>query len=130
VQSVKDVNEPKDLKKPIQLKHKEDDSLRSRCSSIPVLISPTDTKKLNNNSVFDRLSKPTIKKYKSSRGTVFPPIVYYEDKQPMSIKQLYPTARLINGYIDSKTIYDRNTTLKQMAPKVFQFIFDKNNDGQ
>lgn len=130
VQSVKDVKEPKDLKKPIQLKHKEEDSLPSRCSSIPALISPTDTKKMNNNSVFDRLSRPIIKKYKSSRGTVFPPIIYYEDKQPMSIKQLYPTARLINGYIDSRTIYDRSTTLKQMAPKVFQFIFDKNNDGQ
>lgn len=128
VQSVKDVKEPK--KHQFIEKHKDDEIMRTRCSSIPVLVSPTETERPNN-TVFERLSKPSIKKYKSNRAPIFPPLVYYDDNnKPINAKQLYPTARIINGCFDSKALINRNIGFKMMAPKVFQFIFEKNSDGQ
>ena len=116
----------KELKKtPVNKFNQE--TLRERCSSIPNLISPTESER-SNNTVFERLSKPSIKKYKSSRAPIFPPIIYYDDYRSIP-KGNFPTTRINNGLIDARTMYSRNAGYRQMPPKIFQFTLEKNNDG-
>lgn len=98
----------------------EQDLLKDRCNSIPFLTSPVELERANH-TVFERLSKPSIKKYKSSRAPIFPPIIYTEEAKS---KINLPTARTTNKFIDSRTLYSHNGGFKQMVPKIFQFTFD------
>lgn len=115
------------IKEPKKLLIKEDETIRSRCSSIPSLNTPDHEK--SNHTVFERLSKPSIKKYKSGRPSKFPPLVYYDNLKAIMQKTNYPSSRLINGYIDTNSLYWKHSAQRQMVPKLFQFNFDKNNEG-
>ena len=108
-------------------KKNSEDILRIHCNSIPLLSAPIELER-SNNTVFDRLSKPTLKKFKSSRAPIFPPIIYYDDckKPPQSN---YASARVTNGFIDTRVVYSRNAGYHHMTPKLFQFNFERNNDG-
>jgi tubulin polyglutamylase TTLL6/13 len=108
-------------------KTKTNSDIVPRCNSIPNLVSPNISDK-NNYTVFERLSKPAIKKYRSTRVAKFPPLVYYDDIKTKAQKLTHPSSRIINGRIDSRALYSRNSGYKQMIPKIFQFKFDKNFD--
>jgi tubulin polyglutamylase TTLL6/13 len=100
----------KNLKSPRKLT-KIDSNVRDRCNSIPM-----NESKLRS-AVFERLSKPSIKKFKSSNSPLLPPLIYY-DEEKLHQKYFYST-RIPYTYSENKR--DFKLTPEIRPPRLFNF---------
>jgi tubulin polyglutamylase TTLL6/13 len=117
VKTLKDIR--KAGKKVVELKG-------NRCSSIPNLTSPVESEKPNS-TVFERLSRPQIKKYKSSKAPVFPPLVYFDEfKVKNNQRGLMQSSRVVNPMIEARKMLTVNNGFKGL--KLFEFPIDKTFD--
>lgn len=119
--TVKTVKTVKNFRKNLKVDYEQKNA---RCSSIPVLVSPENNEKPNA-TVFERLSKPSIKRFKNTKAPVFPPLVYYDDVKPKMGQYFLQSSRLPNAKIDPKKL----TMNSGFRVKLFEFPADKTFDG-
>ena len=93
------------------LKSPESNHLADRCNSIPANASKVRSE------VFERLSKPTIKKYKSSNSPILPPIIYY-DEEKINQKYFFST-RFPNTLSEQKRSFKAYPEIQ--PPRLYNF---------
>ena len=121
---IKHVKTLKDIRKAVK---SDLDTKQNRCSSIPNLKSPVDSDKPNS-TVFERLTKPQIKKYKSTKAPIFPPLVYYDEmKMKKNNQYMTQSSRIINTKLEARKMLTANTCFKGL--KLFEFPIDRTFDN-
>lgn len=122
IKTVKTVKTVKDFRKNLKV---DLEQKTNRFSSIPNLVTPENNEKPNS-TVFERLSKPTIKRFKNYKTPVFPPLVYYDDLKPKLNQYFLTSSRVSNSKIESKKTI-QNVGFKGV--RLFEFPFDKTFDA-